>query len=468
MFAFQVPWNAILYERRGGIPTYAPLMPKRKTIGVLVDWTTERYQQTFLNGIVDFALAHDLHCICFEGGGLASPNEFESQNNNNYRIPNGELVDGLVIFSATIAHFVGQQEMKTFCSQYRPLPLVSVGMEIEGIPSLLVDNRTGMQENVRHLIEEHRFRKFALLTGKKENRDAVERFEAFKDTLREYGIPLDPSFVFEGNFTVDLGASFARTLPDPSNLDVDAIICANDNMALGAMEGLTRRGIRIPEQMAITGFDNIDISGFASPALTTVQLPIYQLGQLSAQRLLDQIEGRRTEDNEVVPTRAVIRESCRCHSTRLFILPGTPGSTGIIKSEDRKSQAAPIEPLAGGEEFLDTQRMLCELWNQRSFSDVEKRSAEDERFQQVMEASQQIVRKRWQKTQDFLLENNIVTLMRELLTAATVTRQMELIARHLPDFSIDSCYLSFYQGQTGYNEDFPLPAARSRRGAPCT
>jgi DNA-binding LacI/PurR family transcriptional regulator len=287
---------------------------KRRTLGVLVDWTTDRFQMAFLNGIVDFAVAHDVHCICFEGGALASPHEHESQNKNIYQIPNGGLVDGLVILSATIAYFVGRKEMKTFCARYQSLPMLSVSMEIDGIPSLLVDNRTGMRELVVHLLEEHRYRKFAFLAGKKEIRDAVERFEASATTLREHGIPLDPKNIFQGDFSVDSGAAFARNLADPSQLDAEVLVCANDNMALGAMGGLARRGVRIPEQLAITGFDSIDISCYSAPSLTTVRLPIYQPGWTAGRRLLDLIEGKPASEYTLIPTRAVIRESCRCLS----------------------------------------------------------------------------------------------------------------------------------------------------------
>lgn len=79
----------------------------RKTVGVLIDWTVDPYQQLFLSGVMDFAAEKGINCIIFEGGGVGSPYEYETQRNGIYKLVCDAVVDGLVILSASIAHFVG-------------------------------------------------------------------------------------------------------------------------------------------------------------------------------------------------------------------------------------------------------------------------------------------------------------------------------------------------------------------------
>ena len=102
----------------------------RPVLGLLVDWTVEPFQQTLLRGITDYASRHGEGCIIFEGGSLTSPHEYETQRNFIYSLAGREVVDGLVVLSASLGRYVPPASMCAFCRGYMPLPIVSISMEI--------------------------------------------------------------------------------------------------------------------------------------------------------------------------------------------------------------------------------------------------------------------------------------------------------------------------------------------------
>ena len=130
----------------------------RPTVGLLIDWTTGQYHLTLLNGIADLAEERDVNLLCFEGGSIWSPREFEAQRNVVYNLVCRDNLDGVIVL-ATLGHYGGSRALQELCRQYRPLPIVSIGVELEDIPSIMVDNESGMRDLVSHLIEVHDYKK---------------------------------------------------------------------------------------------------------------------------------------------------------------------------------------------------------------------------------------------------------------------------------------------------------------------
>ena len=290
----------------------------RITIGVLTDWVDSRYQSNLLRGIFDYAREEDINVLCFEGGAINSVREFESNYNAIYNLVGRENVDGLITFSAAIGHYSTVEQMKDFLLAYAELPIVSVGMEINGIPAIMVDNFTGLRELLVHLIQEHSYRRFAFIGGPKENPDAKERFAVFRKTLEDYGLAFDPELVATGDFILDGGRRATHELLEKGLMNkADAIVAANDTMALGAIMELRHRGIAIPQEIAVVGFDNVEESLYCSPLLTTVNQPLYEQGRLAAETLFKIIRGAGEEkipQKIIVPAKVVLRESCGCFS----------------------------------------------------------------------------------------------------------------------------------------------------------
>ena len=289
----------------------------RLTIGMLVDWTEEQYQLSMVQGVADFAKERDLNFLCFAGGSINAPFEYESRRNIVYSLINRNIVDGLVILSPAIGHFVDHKTISKFCNQFTSLPVVSIALSMPNVHSVISDNLGGMRDLITHLIEVHGYRNFAFIKGPESSQDATDRFKSFQETLLEYHLQPKPNLIIQGNFMADSGEAAVKTLLDQRKAKFDVILAANDNMALGALAELNARGIKVPEEIAIAGFDNLDYSVHTSPPLTTVNYSLYAQGWRSAEILMNLIEKKEVPQQTTLPTQLIIRRSCGCFSHQL-------------------------------------------------------------------------------------------------------------------------------------------------------
>lgn len=289
---------------------------RRLTIGLLIDNVVGEglYHAALWSGVADAAKDRDVNVICFSGGTLThSPfNPYESQRNIIYELATPRTVDGLVIVGTTLANFVTDEYMDDFYNRYRALPSVCIGVTRSGIPSAMIDNEQGLRHLLSHLIQEHSYKRIAFIRGPEGNEDADQRYRVYVQVLNEHGIPFDPQLVTPGNFLTETGAEAVATLLDERRVTVDAIVAANDNMAVGALDALRSRGIDIPHAVAVTGFDDLEVAQATTPSLTTVRQPIHAQGYKAAQMLIDLIRGRDIPETVLLPTELVIRQSCGC------------------------------------------------------------------------------------------------------------------------------------------------------------
>ncbi|MBN2440709.1 MAG: substrate-binding domain-containing protein [Spirochaetales bacterium] len=283
---------------------------KRCTIGMLIDWVVNPYQELIFRGVKDFAETNDVNLICFEGGSIKSPRPYEAHRNILYKMVSKERLDGLIILAATISRFVSYPEMKVFCDQFKPLPIVSLSYLMEGIHSIILDNQAGMSRLMEHLIEQHEFRSFGFIKGTEGNQDSDERYDVFLKSLSRFNIPLDQSLVFSGDFTIHSGIQAISKIVDNKLPLPEVLVAANDNMAIGVIEECNSRGIQIPEKLAVTGFDNIYLARYCSSPLTTVIQPIYEQGKMAGETLLRIINGQEVPLKQYLPTKVIIRHSC--------------------------------------------------------------------------------------------------------------------------------------------------------------
>ncbi len=190
-----------------------------------------------------------------------------------------------------------------------PLVLLDPGVRAVGCDSISIDNAGGAAAAVAHLVSlgHHRI---ATIAGPAQNVDARQRLDGWRKALAANGIPADPAFITAGDFTEPSGyAAVARLLalrPRPT-----AIFVANDDMAIGAMSALSQAGLRVPEDMAVVGFDDIAMARYLNPPLTTVHVDLLDLGARAVQRLVDGKNGAGSKRrHEVTPATLVIRRSC--------------------------------------------------------------------------------------------------------------------------------------------------------------
>lgn len=288
------------------------LRKKHPTIGLLTEGLSGQYQAGVWPGIVDAAKLYNVNIICFCGGSLkvSAENPWDYQGNVLFKIAQVYPLDGLII-AGSVGCYVTDTTFNEFLASYSHLKIVTIVPAVESLPAVYGDNLGGMRSLVNHLVECHPYRKIAFIKGPDRNIEAEERLKVFREVLAEHDIPVDPYRILPGDFTRNCGFAAVEQLIS-SCTEFDAIVAANDESALGALESLQERGIRVPEEVALVGFDDIDESRFVTPPLTSVHQPLYDLGKLAVEKLLLLLKGEDIPKNNIAEAKLVIRQSCGC------------------------------------------------------------------------------------------------------------------------------------------------------------
>lgn len=281
---------------------------KRPTIGVLTTRIGRVWGNEFMLGVVDTAQALDVNLLCFVGGRLIEDNRAEF---SLYDLADPEKLDG-VILAADLGHGVSRQVVQRFIQRFTNLPMVALSMELEGVPAILSDRTNGMRLAVAHLINAHQRTRLAFIQGPVGQMEAEQRYQAYLEAIKEHHIPYDPSLVVGGDFTLESGRNAVSTLLDERHMAFDALVAANDRMAFGALEVLQERGLQVPSDVALIGFDDIQEAKMLSVPLTTVRQPFYATGQQAVSTLVSLIKGEPVPKQVVLPTELVLRWSCGC------------------------------------------------------------------------------------------------------------------------------------------------------------
>jgi sigma-B regulation protein RsbU (phosphoserine phosphatase) len=295
---------------------------KATTLGVMVDWLGDPYQATLCDGIEQGAAHAGANLLVFVGGVLpAVPGGALRQR--VYELAGRHNVDGLIVLSSTLSHEVGLAGLRSFCAQFAGLPLCSVGMPLPDAPSVTVDNDSGMAQVVRHVIEQHQAKRIAFISGPAANTESELRIGAYRSVLEQHGLAADEQLLVPGNFMMESGALAVRMLAKRFGLrleQLDAIVAANDNMAIGALDELGSMGISVPEQIAVLGFDDIEEARLTEPSLTTSRQPLDRIGREAVRSLLHTRGETETLDLRIT-TELVVRQSCGCSAQGLGSRP---------------------------------------------------------------------------------------------------------------------------------------------------
>jgi LacI family transcriptional regulator len=217
-------------------------------------------------------------------------------------------VDGLLIAEG----IVGSQQLARLASRL-PITLVAGSPDETSVDVVDADNRSGTKALVCHLVQVHGRTRFFYVAGPSDAPDAQARRSAFDEVLAGYhGVTSCGSF--EGRFSAISGKQAAQEiLARPAQDLPDAVVCANDQMAIGAMRELQACGVRVPDDIAVVGFDDIYPGILISPSLTTVRQPMRLLGERACSRLLQRIaDPALPHQVELLPTELIVRESCGC------------------------------------------------------------------------------------------------------------------------------------------------------------
>ncbi len=180
--------------------------------------------------------------------------------------------------------------------------------------SVMVENRSGAYQAVQHLIAAHSRQRIAFLRGPQDNEDSQQRELGYRRALEAHGLAFDPALTATGGFNEGLAAAAVRAWLQAGTA-FDAIFAADDESASGALAALQTAGVRVPEQVALVGFDDSPLARHLTPALTTVRAPAEQVGREAVNELLERIRSARPAREIRLPTELVVRRSCGCEGS---------------------------------------------------------------------------------------------------------------------------------------------------------
>ncbi|HUH95844.1 MAG TPA: LacI family DNA-binding transcriptional regulator [Anaerolineales bacterium] len=216
--------------------------------------------------------------------------------------------DGLIVFT----HSVEQEELIYLRQKGFPVVLLhqtpSEGLDI---PVVTIENKSGAQRLVEHLIRVHGRRRIAFLRGSAGHEDSEWRERGYREALKANHVPFDRALIGRGGFD-EAEAAQATDRLLASRVDFDAIFTGDDDAAIGALSALRKAGRRVPAQVAVIGFDDIPLARFLTPPLTTVRAPLEQVGRQAVTQLVQIIQHGQAQPITLLPTELVIRESCGC------------------------------------------------------------------------------------------------------------------------------------------------------------
>jgi signal transduction histidine kinase/DNA-binding LacI/PurR family transcriptional regulator/ActR/RegA family two-component response regulator len=294
------------------------MRPGRKTVAVLVDYLdqiTDGYESALRAGFEARCRVKDLNLLIIVGRALDAKESDSVHYNDVYRLLVPSCMDGLILVSTALSQNIGVDAFTNWCKSLGSLPICSLGLALPGLPSIVADNRAGMSAVVEHIVTVHQRKKIAMLYAE-QNPDGLERLEAFRGVARKRGLPIDPRLIISAQFDMSTAERAILALIDDGG-KFDAVIAANDGMALGALRALEARHIRVPEDVLVSGFDDISISRFSEPGITTVRVPLERMAELAVNAIVDQWEGTAVSECTAVQAQLVVRGSCGCEQASM-------------------------------------------------------------------------------------------------------------------------------------------------------
>lgn len=281
-----------------------------KDIAVLMGAISMENQKLILDGMIDAIKETNDNLFVFTNHATRRENKESIQGAYQImELPDFECFDGAIVALDTISYpptvsFV-LDKLRT-----SKKPAITLDRPIEGFGCLQTSSHDAQFKMVEHLIRDHGCKDIVYVRGPQGYQEAEKRFEGYRDALEKYGIPFREEYVYTGMFSLESGMQAIMEM-EKTGIKPEAIACANDAMAIGVLEYYKRKGIRVPEDIRITGFDNSETARYSSPSISSIDKNPYELGKRAIYEILQVIEGK---DFEVVAiaSEPIRRASCGC------------------------------------------------------------------------------------------------------------------------------------------------------------
>lgn len=283
---------------------------KVKNIAVMMSALAQDNQRKLFNGMIKAGKEVGCNLYFFSNYiNFSEKGDSEAGSYHIMKLPDFREFDGAIIAKNIIRH-KATAEYVTKKLQESRIPAVSIDVDIPGMSYVGVSTYEAQMEIIEHLIEVHKCKDIYYIAGPQVNLEGKKRYRAYCDTLEKHGIEYSEKCVYYGDFNISSGRMAAKQFMADGEIP-KAVVCANDDMAMGFIEYVEEKGYRIPEDIKVIGFDDAEFSKINTPPLTTVSKNQKQCGYQAVYEVMGLIHGKPIEKHDL-PCRMQFRKSCGC------------------------------------------------------------------------------------------------------------------------------------------------------------
>lgn len=248
-------------------------------IAVLIGGILYDSQKSLLEGIMDYAKEEGMNVFVFTcGGDVYTMNDHNLGEFQIYNLPDLTAYDGVIVAPNTIQNESVVEDLKKKLASLSA-PVISIDAKLEDFVSFEVDNQKSMYDMTEHVITVHGRRKLLYVSGPDENLESTLRLQGFRECVAACGLAENDCSIYVGDFWVSSGKAAVEQYFEQLGDAPEAVICANDYMAIGAVDALREHGLCVPEQVIVTGYDNSTEGQCYIPRITSIRKPLYEMGR---------------------------------------------------------------------------------------------------------------------------------------------------------------------------------------------
>lgn len=293
---------------------------RRKTIGVFICKAYSLFDNAVYHTLEEEAKKHDFDVINFTTVGyFSSQNEYDEQERGMFAFAPIEQLDGIIVAPDTYEIEGFRDQLHAELSARARCPVVSIRHLGEEFNCVYTDENLALRPLLKHLLEDHGLKRISFLAGYKGHPDSELRLQVYREEMAAHGLTVDEEKnITHGNMWLNCGPqAYEALFSDPENRP-EAVVCANDYMAVGLMRTLKTKGLRVPEDVIVTGFDNVPSISLSMPTLTTVEQDFAGMARTAMEELDRQIRNpdskEKKNNNKKMPIggKLILGESCGC------------------------------------------------------------------------------------------------------------------------------------------------------------
>ena len=283
-----------------------------KRIALFIGQIIQDYQRGVTQAIAETAEGMGYRLDVFSDFGSYGENYLHADGEKTIiNLPFLEDYIGIIIAADTFDVKGMYEELAEKVQSSANCPVVTLRSEDERFYNVLIDDYAAMKDVVEHFITIHQYKRICFMTGKLDMLDAQRRLKAYRDTMEKYHLPITEHMIFEGDYWRYKGEEAVEWFLTGEEVP-EAIVCSNDYMAISVCEALRKRGIRVPEDIGVSGFDNIDEAYYSEPPIASVDLPIKSMAQIAVQTIDKIVKGFTAEKYMYVGVSGCYQGTCGC------------------------------------------------------------------------------------------------------------------------------------------------------------